>query len=60
MTNVLIERSANAYLLIVQDMARGTRNVITVPFSGIAEGYEQESTAVQYLMSLTVPQEVVA
>lgn len=59
MNSILIERTANSYLLIIQDMNTGRRNVISVPFEGIAPGYEQETTAVQYLMSLTVPQEVV-
>lgn len=60
MISILIERTANSYLLIVQDNTTGKRNVISVPFDGVAPGYEQETTAVQYLMGLTVPQEVTA
>lgn len=60
MTSVLIERATNGHLLIVQDNATGRRNVIAIPFNGKAEGYEQESDAVQFLMSLVVDQELTA
>jgi len=55
MTNILIESAANAHLLIIQDVRTGRRQVITIPFNGVAEGYEAESAAVQTLMSIVVP-----
>lgn len=52
MTSVLIERADNSYLLIVQDQSTGKRKVISIPFNGTAEGYSEESQAVNLLMSL--------
>lgn len=53
MTQILIERTENSYLLIVQDAATGKRKVISVPFQGDCPGFEQEATSVQYLMGLS-------